>query len=56
MELTKLPGKLLFSAHAVLLRRIQDRYLQQKQIQAVRETDSYQTKIKLSQLSLTESK
>ena len=48
MELTKLLGKLSFTAQAVLPGRIQCRYLQQQQIQAVRETNSYQTKIQLS--------
>ena len=56
MELTKLLGKLSFTAQAVLPGRIQCRYLQQQQIQAVRETNSYQTKIKLSQHSLAELK
>ena len=45
MELTKLLGKQSFTAQVVLPGRIQCRYLQQ-QIQAVRETNSYQTKIK----------
>ena len=56
MELTKLLGKLSFTAQAVLPGRIQCKYLQQQQIQAVRETNSYQTKIKLSQHSLAELK
>ena len=56
MELTKLLGKLSFTAHAVLPGRIQYRYLQQKEIQAVREANSYQTKMKLSQQSLAELK
>ena len=46
--------KLSFTAQTVLPRRIQCRYLQQQQIQAVRELNSYQTKIKLSQQSLAE--
>ena len=46
MELTKLLGKLLFTSQAELLERIQCRYLQQQKIQAVRETNSYQTKKK----------
>ena len=46
MELTKLLGKLSFTAQAVLPGRIQCRYLRQEQIQAVREINSYQTKIK----------
>ena len=41
MELTKLLGKLSFTAQAVLPGRIQCRYLQQQQIQAVRKTNSY---------------
>ena len=56
MALVKLLGKLLFTAQAVLPGRIHCRYLQQQQIQAVRETNSYQTKIKLSQHSLAELK
>ena len=56
MELTKLLGKLSFTAQAVLPGRIQCRYLQQQQIQAVREANSYQTKVKLNQQSLTELK
>ena len=56
MELTKPLRKLSFTAQAVLPGRIQCRYLQQQQIQAVRETNSYQTKIKLSQQSLAELK
>ena len=56
MELTKPLRKLSFTAQAVLPGRIQCRYLQQQQIQAVRETNSYQTKIKLSQHSLAELK
>ena len=49
MEVTKLLGKLSFTAQTVLPRRIQSRYLQQQQIQAVRELNSYQTKKTLSQ-------
>ena len=56
MELTKLLGKFLFTSQAVLPERIQGRYLQQQQIQAVTETNSYQAKIKLSQQSLVEMK
>ena len=56
MELTKLLGKISFTVQAVIPGRIQCRYLQQQQIQAVRETNSYQTKIKLNQQSLTELK
>ena len=57
MELTKLLlGKLSFTAQAVLPGRIQYRYLLQQQIQAVRETNSYQSKTKLSQQSLAELK
>ena len=56
MELTKLLGKLSFTAQAVLLRRIQCMYLQQQQIQAAREANSHQTKIKLSQQLLTDLK
>ena len=57
MELTKLLlGKLSLTAQAVLPGRIQHRYLQQQQIQAVRETNSYQSKTKLSQQSLAELK
>ena len=48
MELTKLLGKLSFTAQALLPERIQCRYLQQQQIQAVREAYSYQTKVKLN--------
>ena len=40
MELTKLQGKLSFTAQAVFPGRIQCRYLQQQQIQAVREKNS----------------
>ena len=56
MELNKLLGKLPFPVQAVLPGRIHCRYLQQQQIEAVRETNSYQTKIKLSQQSLAELK
>ena len=56
MQLTKLLGKFLFTSQAVLPERIQGRYLQQQQIQAVTETNSYQAKIKLSQQSLVELK
>ena len=56
MELTKLLGKHSFTSQAVLQGRTQCRYLQRQQIQTVRETNSYQTKIKLSQLSLKELK
>ena len=55
MELTKLLGKLSFTAQAVLSGRIQCRYLQQ-QIQAVEEASSFQVKIKLNQQSLAELK
>ena len=49
-EITKLLlEKLPFTAQAVLPGRIQYRYLEQQQIQAVREKDSYQSKTKLSQ-------
>ena len=49
-EITKLLlEKLPFTAQAVLPGRIQYRYLEQQQIQAVREKDSYQSKNKLSQ-------
>ena len=54
MELNKLLGKLPFPVQAVLPGRIHCRYLQQQQIEAVRETNSYQTKIRLSQQSLAE--
>ena len=56
MELTKLLRKLSFTAQAVLPGRVQCRYLQQQQIQAVGEINSYQTKVKLSQHALTELK
>ena len=56
MELTKLLEKVSFTAQVVLPGRIQCRFLQQQRIQAVRETNSYQTKIKLSQHSLAELK
>ena len=56
MELNKLLRKLPFPVQAVLPGRIQCRYLQQQQIEAVRETNSYQTKIKLNQQSLAELK
>ena len=56
MELTKLLGKLSFTAQALLPGRIQCRYLQQQQIQAVREANSYQAKVKLNQQSLAELK
>ena len=56
MELTKLLEKLSFTAQAVLPGRIQCRYLQQQKIQAVRETNSCQIEIKLSQHSLAELK
>ena len=55
MESTKLLGKLSFTAQVVLPGRFQCRYLQQ-QIQAVRETNSYQTKVKLSQELLAQLK
>ena len=51
IELTQLLGKLLFTSQAELPESIQCRYLEQQQIQAVRETNSYQTKIKLNQQS-----
>ena len=54
MELTKLLGKLSFTAQVVLLRKIQCMYLQQQQIQTVREANSHQIKIKLSQQLLTD--
>ena len=54
MELTKLLGKLSFTAQAVLLRKIQCMYLQQQQIQTVREANSHQIKMKLSQQLLTD--
>ena len=54
MELTKLLGKLSLTAQAVLLRKIQCMYLQQQQIQTVREANSHQIKIKLSQQLLTD--
>ena len=56
MELTKLLGKLSFTVPAVFPGRIQCRYLQQQQIQAVKEANSYQTKVKLKQQSLAELK
>ena len=56
VELTKVLGKLSFTAQAVLPGRIQCRYLQQQQIQAVRESNSYQTKVKLNQQSLADLK
>ena len=56
MESTKLPGKLSFTVQAVLPEKIQCRYLQQQQIQAMRETNSYQTKAELNQQSLAELK
>ena len=56
MELTKLQGKLWLTVQAVFPGRIQCRYLQQQQIYAVRETNSYQPKRKLSQQSLAELK
>ena len=55
MELTKLLGKLSFTAQAVLPGRIQCRYLQQ-QIQAAKEASSCQAKVKLNQQSLAELK
>ena len=55
MKLTKLLGKLSFTAQAVLPGRIQCKYLQQ-QIQAVRKANSYQAKVKLNQQSLAELK
>ena len=54
MELNKLLGKLSFTAQAVLPWRISCRYLLQQKLQAMRETNSYQTEIKLSQHSLAE--
>ena len=54
MELTKLLGKPLFSAQAVLPGKIQCSYFHQQQIQAVRETNSYQTKVRLNQQLLAE--
>ena len=56
MELTKLLGKFLLTAQAVLPGRTNCRYLQRQEIQAMGETNSYQTKIKLSQQSLAELK
>ena len=56
MELTKLLGKLSLTAQAVLPWGIQCRYFQQQQIQAVREANFYQTKVKLNQQSLAELK
>ena len=56
MELTKLLGKLSFTAQEVLPGRIQCSYLQQQQIQAVRQTNSYQTKVKQNQQSLPQLK
>ena len=56
MELTKLLGKPSFIAQTVLPGRVQRRYLQQQQIQAVRESNSYQSKVKLNQQSLAEFK
>ena len=56
MGLTKLLGKLSFTTQAVLPGRIQCKYLQQQQVQAVIETNSYQTKIKLSQHLLAQLK
>ena len=55
-SVTKVLGKISLTAYAMLPCRIQCRYLQQEQIQAVRKTNSYQTKIKLSQQSLAELK
>ena len=54
IELTKLLGKPSFISKAVLPGRIQCKYFQQQQIQAVKQTNSYQTKIKLSQQSIAE--
>ena len=56
MGLIKLLGKPSFTTQAVLAGRIQCRYLQQQEIQAVREKNFYQTKIKLIQISLAEFK
>ena len=52
MELPKIQGKLSYTAQALLPVKIQCRYFQQQQIQAVRETNFYLNKIKLSQQSL----
>ena len=46
MELSKILGKLSFTTQAVFPGRIQCRYLQQQQIQVVREINSCQTKKK----------
>ena len=48
-EINQNPTKLSFTAQAVLRDRIHCRCLQQQQIQAMRETNSDKTKIKLSQ-------
>ena len=54
--LTKLLGKLAFTTEAVLAKRIQWRYLQNQQIQALRQTNSYQAKIILNKQSLAKIK
>ena len=55
-EINQALGKLSFTAQAVLPWGIRRRYLQQQQIQTVREANSYQTKVKLNQQSLAELK
>ena len=55
-EINQALGKLSFTAQAVLPWGIRCRYLQQQQIQAVREANSYQAKVKLNQQSLAELK
>ena len=54
IELTRLIGKLSFTAQAVLPGRLQHRYLQLQQIEALRLTQSYQSKVVLNLQSLEE--
>ena len=54
IELTRLIGKLSFTAQAVLPGRLQHRSLQLQQIEALRLTQSYQSKVVLNLQSLEE--
>ena len=56
IELIKLLGKPSFISKPVLPGKIHCKYFQQQQIQAVKQTNSYQTKIKFSQQSIAELK
>ena len=56
MVLTKFLGKLPFTTQSVLPGRAQCMYLQNQQIQALRQKNSYQAKIILNQQSVAELK